>query len=460
MTIHLAYPNVLPREDRFIGCGRYAIMEPGVKPNSSYQEIEDTPNTPNRLHLEHVMQLLGPEAYDTSRTVFEKKDRPDRQYLGDSLDMAFLLAHIHRAGNFRITVNGDLWCTGVVQMNDDRPILRKVDATGFRLKLKYFLAKENPDPLFIVPVANLNNEILRLITSSGGQLFSLKQFNSHKFKRSQAEKAKVVLKVLPHELTRLVQTLFRVPKKKSSLKWVIVFAMLILSIAGGWFYTQNNKIIPPTPQQIYQSLEAGQFKTAANLLKKADPKDSRIKEISELSHTPLNVALGFIYRRSPKEELQKVVVENGVLPDVTLSHKDYYSIEIQPQDFPKPLYLYVFQSDTLGNLDRVFPNPLSGDQNPVPVKSRPLRIPASQDEWLYLSKLDESDKEVVKETLVFLLAPWKAQSIETLYEKIHAATDDSQRRQLADKFLSHIRQYAQDKLPSVFYRECQFRHSS
>ena len=96
----------------------------------------------------------------------------------------------------------------------------------------------------------------------------------------------------------------------------------------------------------------------------------------------------------------------------------------------------------------------------MPVKSRPLRIPASQDEWLYLSKLDESDKEVVKETLVFLLAPWKAQSIETLYEEIHAVTDDSQRRQLADKFLSHIRQYAQDKLPSVFYRECQFRHSS
>jgi len=459
MTICLAYPNVIPREERFIGCGRYAVADMGVKPNSRFREIEDTPNTPNRLHLEHAMQLLGPEAYDTSRSVFEKKDQPGCQYLGDSLDLAFLLAHIHMARKFRIAAKGDLWCTGVVQMNDTRPILRKVDATGFRLKLNFFLAKENRDPLFIVPAANLNNAMLRQISSLGGRVVSLKQFNPHKFKRGQAKEAKVVLKILPHELTRLAELLFKPLKRKVSSKWMLFLALLLLCLAVGWRYGQNNKPILPTPQQIYQSLETGQFKTAASQLQKADHNDSRIKKIAELAHTPLNVTLGFAYRRTQTEELRKVAIEDGALPGLTLSHEDYYSIEIEPQAFSYPIYLYVFQSDDLGNLYRIFPNQELGTQNPVPVKRWPLRIPASQDKWLYLSRLNEHTEGVVKETLIFLLSPWKAQEIDSLYNEIRTATDDSQRRQLANKFISHIHQYAQDKFPSVFYRECQFWHS-
>ena len=86
--IHFAYPNVIPKKGLFIGCGRYGVLHETFPLKPEYIEVSETPNTPNRRHLEYALQLLAPASYDSNRIVVEKKDQPSHQYQGNSLDFS------------------------------------------------------------------------------------------------------------------------------------------------------------------------------------------------------------------------------------------------------------------------------------------------------------------------------------------------------------------------------------
>jgi len=60
MSIHFAYPNVLPKKGDFIGCGRYTVFAPDDAPPSRYNEVQDAPNQiTKRLYILAAFLLVG-----------------------------------------------------------------------------------------------------------------------------------------------------------------------------------------------------------------------------------------------------------------------------------------------------------------------------------------------------------------------------------------------------------------
>jgi hypothetical protein len=459
MTTHLAYPNVIPRERRFIGCGRYGVFLPGDTPKS-YQPLDETPNTPNRMVLDHAMQILGPEGYASLETIHEKKDRPDQRYQGDSLDLAYLLAHILRGRKFRSAFPGDLWCTGAVQISEGQPILRKVDSTGFDLKLEAFLSKENRDSIFIVPAANVNTRIQSNLDDQEVKVLNVGQIVPKRLDKAITGYNKIMIKVLPHELPSLIETLFisRNPKY-GFVKWILTLLVLIAAAGLVWI----NKKPPPLdigPDSVKTSLIKGDFQEALTLLAQAGDDQSWAREILKTLNTPLNAKAHLIYRKDGTTQHHQMNMASAELAELTLTHHDYYRIEVQTKNTVQPLYLYLFQLDSQGNLDRLFPSRLWGTRNPVTADRLPVKIPSGKSEWLYLSKPEYGIKGLIKEQLLLLLTPWPAEDMEVLFEKIQSTQDGGQRRMLLGKFLGRLQQRVETLIQSTFVLQASFWHGS
>ena len=458
MTRHFAYPNVIPREDRFIGCGRYAVFSPTKSPSAGYRPITRTPNTPNRFQVEHAIQLLCPESYDAEKKLYERPDEPERVYQGDSMDLAYVLAHIHRTREFKGLGTGDIWCTGVVNVQKDGPILVNVDPKGFELKLNAFLSDAQQDPIFIVPAANVTDETAHRIKSSGNRLLSIRQFGNGHVARSN--RPKIVLKVLSNELPSLLDLLFK--KKPSTFRirisWIIICALALAMALTAWWAGTRRPAAPP-PKAIEELLESGDFSEARRLLSAHGKQSPELSAASNIMETPAAIDLGFIVKKADAEIESHYSIEDADLTHLSLSHKDDYRFQITVKNPSSPLFMYIFQMDDSGSLDRIYPNPTWKLENPIQTPA-PLLIPPSAHEWLYLEPLGQQQAGTLRETLLVLISPWRAKDIESLYEKITGEADKSHRRRLIEALAGKVRERGRAGILSIYFKEWSFEHGN
>lgn len=230
-----AYPNV--HLNQFIGCGRYrcSAQEP---------EKDETPARPDAGKLNEVLAaavLLAPELTTSSLHIYERRDDKAQPYRGASLDLAYFLASICRARRVRQPcqeLEGDIWCTGAVQLGQHRlPLLTEVIQSVFKTKLQAFLATSNPDRLFLVPAANLSGETLeREIV----RVWTLSAFGDLLRRTPQdAFGQKTVVEIHAHELPLLVRTLFVNPRDSDDItQWFKALTALCAQgqITAKWYW--------------------------------------------------------------------------------------------------------------------------------------------------------------------------------------------------------------------------------
>jgi len=211
-----AYPNATPSKG-FIGCGRYLALSADETAPEGY-----VPEDLNTINLSEVMEaatLLAKESGRAGKQIYRKKDVKDAKYVGDSQDLAYLLAMISSSRPLKLRgLHRDIWCTGTITLSEGiRPMVKPVDPTGFDLKLTGFLSDDNPDNLFIVAISNIRptheaiftkkTKTVNVVTTDQFQHLSIQDISERK----------TILKVPPFELVNLVNTLF----KKASVAGVI-----------------------------------------------------------------------------------------------------------------------------------------------------------------------------------------------------------------------------------------------
>jgi tetratricopeptide (TPR) repeat protein len=198
--VHFAYPNI--KRGQFVGCGRFIVFE-------ADQQLKGyNIATPESSTLQDVIEsasILAPERSDPGQLIYEKNDHDGFNYLGDSLDLAYLLVRISRSRTLQLTIGKrDIWCTGCIELLGERPKLKPVNFAGFEAKLKAFLSHENPDVLFIVPDINIDQNIrLRLNKRKDVRVWSLADISFH-----DLFEIKTILKVRRDELAALVTIFF------------------------------------------------------------------------------------------------------------------------------------------------------------------------------------------------------------------------------------------------------------
>jgi len=197
--IRFAYPNV-NEENTFLGCGRLAVYPVDSHPDG-YNPFN--PETWNRADVETIYASLIKEDPDQRKTIYEKKDNPNTEYTGSSLDLAYLLGYINRSRIIKPLIStGDIWCTGCIEGNG--PLLKPVVQNTFYYKLKSFLSEENTDILFIVPFGNINDPPIQKLINQKVTIISLSdRIDSNR---------KNVLQVRPKELKKLIDFIFEKPE--------------------------------------------------------------------------------------------------------------------------------------------------------------------------------------------------------------------------------------------------------
>ena len=214
--IHFAYPNVIPRESKFLGCGRYVAALLGEAPDENYKLVEL--NIPNITEVHLAALQLAPEAVDSKKVIYERRDTSSQLYLGESRDLAYILALIIRTRSIKFfadRIHGDIWCTGCIDIKgESRPFLKAVDVSGFSWKLEAFLSGENPDRLFLVPAQNVLPTHEVLFQKSDVNVVSLKQFQQNLSTVQDIFAKKAIVKIQGDELEHLVNVLFETPELK------------------------------------------------------------------------------------------------------------------------------------------------------------------------------------------------------------------------------------------------------
>ena len=146
-----------------------------------------------------------------------------------------------------------------------------------------------------------------------------------------------------------------------------------------------------------------------------------------------------MYRLAGEEEPAHLLLQTSAPgADLVLSHRDLYRIELALPPEPSPLFLYVYQLDSMGNLDSIYPNKFLETSNPVNTVNGSVQIPAGSDDWLYLSKLDEQATGLIKERLFILLSSRSLNEVEALFAGVHEATDTGYRKLMLERFLEYV----------------------
>jgi len=222
--IHFAYPNASPTQGIFLGCGRYvasSLDEPPVdEPPVDEPPVDELPgngydmvqlNIPNIAQVSQAALILAPESSDSEQVIYEIKDPSPQRFIGESLELAYLLALISRSRQLGFQISTDIWCTGCVGIgNGVTPLLTTVDVAGFDIKLRAFLSEGNNDKLFIVPAANVQPIHQVLFREHNASVLSLSQFQNLTF-----QEEKVILKVHLNDLGLLTDTAFNKPAKSA-----------------------------------------------------------------------------------------------------------------------------------------------------------------------------------------------------------------------------------------------------
>jgi len=214
--IHFAYPNVA--QGQFLGCGRYGAWPAEQTPPPGYHVATITEVT-NPQAVYAAAQVLAPalRTMEVTALVYERRDRAEHDYRGDSLDLAYLLATIHcawllRLGNERAP--GDIWCTGRITYLAGQAWLDAVAQPGFERKLEAFVGEQTQDCLFLVPAANLHQHHKSLCREHGVQVLTLDAFAA----AAGSGPTKLVLTVAGDELPWLVSTFFAMPQTRGALQ--------------------------------------------------------------------------------------------------------------------------------------------------------------------------------------------------------------------------------------------------
>lgn len=483
MSFHFAYPNVLPKKRQFIGCGRYSVSSPDKPPGMHYTPVTDTPNTPNKNDLKRAVQLLAPASYDSTNILFHRQDNLNVQYQGDSLDLAWFLAHILRGYTLRCHPDTDFWATGVIRVDASGPHLLDVDPVGFALKLQAFLDDTNTDLLFIVPLANLDPAARRLCRKHSARIIRL---GTQEACDLNILHEKTILTVPADGLHDLLTVLFCLPrpdKKQYKQKKVLAMVLLLLLGAAGltgftnwpdvakWLHknvpvvynlliTTNllgHPVPPPHPSpsadQIITAIENGQFAEIPLLSQKTFwNRSKKLKDIRQQLLQPLNIKGVFQYRLDDNSRHTCVFPSSNESP--TLSYRDFYRLNIQTEMTPGSLHLYLFQVDSKGYLAALFPNEKFGTRNPIHPWEWPVTIPQPQDKWIFLDRLPESMTTEAHETLYLLASPWPALDIESLARSLNKKQDD---KVLNARILAHLAM-RRDRFPAICCFKWSFRH--
>ncbi len=439
MSFHFAYPNVLPKKELFIGCGRYIVAMPGSPPAGDYEEVADAPLTPNKNSLKRAVQLLAPESFDSPKVLFHRQDENYISYQGDSLDLAWFLAHLLRTYQLRCQPEYDIWATGVVQVDGSGPHLLDVDHAGFTLKIKAFLDKSNPDLLFIVPLANIHPHIRGVCEDHGVAIHRLAGDQTCDLSNL---KEKTILAVPADGLQNLLQELFCLPedsrpRRKKSFRLALLLLLLVV-VTG--FASQGQIIawlkdigvvtprrLPPPPsitaRDVLLSLQQGNFSAIPNLSqKKTWQASDHLSSLQQQLSYHLQIQGQLVYVREDGKE--KICIFPSKSKPPLLTHRDHYRVQIHAVMPPDTLFLYLFQVDSSGSLAAVFPNDQFGTSNPVRPWQWPVTIPAQDDKWIFLDQLPATAQHDLREILYLLVTPWPARDIEKLTKDLTEHPDD------------------------------------
>ena len=201
---HFAFPNVEVLHAAFIGCGRY-LAAPSA-PGADY--TAPTSVIINQAAADRAIALLTHEAASSGACLYEKKDRPDKKYVGESMHLAYFLASCHRLRRLRRAWPRDIWSSGRIAIADDRhPLAQEVGSEEeFALKLAAFLAEDNPDTLFIVPAANMRPARVECCRAAQAAVLSLDDFRA--LPAPEGVSGKIILTLRPDELDALILALF------------------------------------------------------------------------------------------------------------------------------------------------------------------------------------------------------------------------------------------------------------
>ncbi|MCP4405413.1 MAG: hypothetical protein GY801_49945, partial [bacterium] len=203
--IRFAFPNVEILNGEFIGCGRYFTDS----------ESPETPHSPpvsviiNKATVMHAFSLLVYESGSAEKRVYERKDRSDKKYVGESMHLAYFFALFSCPRTFRYKDwPHDIWCTGSITIADGKhPVLQEVGHEHeFRLKLEAFLDGTQQDRLFLVPAANVQSSHTSLCEQHQARLLPLREFRN--LARSDFFAQKTVLAIQPEELDELTRVFF------------------------------------------------------------------------------------------------------------------------------------------------------------------------------------------------------------------------------------------------------------
>jgi hypothetical protein len=222
--IHLAYPNVgLEAGVRvFQACVRYLSLSASQTPPEDYRPA--FPDTATLGEIREALEALAPECVaqpfqrSTAR-IYQKADIVDGHWRGSSLDLAYLLAHIHCYRSFvgeDVVDTGDVWCTGTIQFRDQRPALGPVDLEGFRAKVEGFF-QQTHDRLFIVPKANTDMDSWTRDFLDTHRVLTLAAFREalQAARNGGRWPEPTVVCVGTFELPKLVATLFPMPSAQT-----------------------------------------------------------------------------------------------------------------------------------------------------------------------------------------------------------------------------------------------------
>ncbi|MBF0452424.1 MAG: hypothetical protein HQK75_17105 [Candidatus Magnetomorum sp.] len=243
---HFAYPNV--KRTVFIGCGRFTSQE--SLPGEEYILIEKL-NTGNIAEILDTAVTLSPGASSSGLKIYFKKDTPVETYVGDSQNLAYLLALIHCGRELKLNNHRDIWCTGSIEQSMR---LKQVDMSGFEIKLKAFLSPKNLDKLFIVPAANIQ-AFKNMCHKQKARILLLKELKQPQTLQENLSQKKI-LAVHATELEQLVNWLFHYPPSNKGFHylkiiWGILGIALLYLFFGSYHYlTKPDQITSVETRQI------------------------------------------------------------------------------------------------------------------------------------------------------------------------------------------------------------------
>ncbi|MBF0528110.1 MAG: DUF4384 domain-containing protein [Deltaproteobacteria bacterium] len=209
-------------------------------------------------------------------------------------------------------------------------------------------------------------------------------------------------------------------------------------------------------KEIMAKLTQGELAKAKEFCRSVSD-DPQSKKLCTEMNTPLSIQAGFQYQKDGGSVSAVKPIEAQELKGLTLTNKDNYRLFVSvSQD---KVFLYIFQKDRYGVINRLFPDPIwsQGVDNPLQ-KNYEYRIPTGEKEWYYLDELLATQAGPITETIYIIASPWRSVDIEELYGKIHGATTTETRKDLTAKFLKRLQLRNEPTQKSTSYKEFSLEH--